>query len=341
MPGPDGSFANANKVILAFGTAAVRATLVLPKGLLWIDTDASGVPVGRLWAGDAATSGGKLVAETLSFPTSLALAGFTSSGICLFNALAIFAGGVSQVSSMPTEILFNITASNADGARRCMEQWGGTKGDGSQHVQMELATEHDGTGADELSRLLIRLNRTGTGSGAPLEKVRIDDHFKFSAGEVRHDAAKWVSVANGSPQALTVGGGAQTISFGTSIRTDGTHFSRSSTEITFLRAGWVEISAGFSMEPTGAPPTMLAGILYELQHQPSGGAYAGIVGGRAWSRVQIASSVAYSDSASIEKVLLLVGVNDKLRAQATPTGTGAVSTHTNGCRLTVRYVQAS
>lgn len=342
---------------------AVRAQTLLAARELFVVVDGSGNPV-ALYIGNGTTRGGILIAKAGMVHSGLAglsaddhpqyllatgardvsggivfASGFTvnagGGGVALFNTLALLTAGAQFVAASPLATFFGTTPSNADGARSSVVNAGGYKADATPHYLGELEWEHDGSGNDEKGRLVLRINRANSGLGAMSERARLDDHLTL-AGEHRSAAAKFTCATNAGAQTITT---STVVTFGTTIRSDSSAFSRSSTEVTCVGAGWVEIDAQVTGEE--AISNVRQDLHIQVQRDVGGGgAYATVTGGHGYGYHRDVGGTSYSTTAGVNGLLLQVGAADKLRVIATaPAGT--FQTIIGACRFTVRTIPSS
>lgn len=356
------AYADRKIIQLVAGTEAVRAATVIGQWEAFIVTDGAGVPTGAVWIGDGSTVGG--IRVTVAAQDHGSLAGLAdddhpihprtdgsrnitgtqtfnngatvnSTGASfLVNALSVLTGGLQLVTSAPLETLLNLTQTNADGGRAGSLEMAGYKADATLHYLGRATVEHDGSSNDQKARLKLYLNRAESGVGALTHKVTLDDHLTVVAGEHRSTAAKWVCAVNSA--ATTIGTGT-VVPFATNVRTDSSAFSRSSTEITCLGAGWVQITADVTGEESAL--NVRQDLHIEVQRD-AGGGYATVTGGHAYGYHRDVSGTSYSTTASVSALLLQVAANDKLRVIATaPAGT--FNLIIGACRFTVRTIPAA
>lgn len=317
-------FGNRSIVQVLRGTAAVRATLTLALGELWLDVDGAGEPTGDLWTGDGSTAGGVRVERP---GVLLADGSVPTTGLFTFGA------NFQQASLDPLTLLVNTRQENAEHGRGVDLICGGEKADGTPHSLGQITVDHEGSGDDQQGKLRLYLNDGADGFAPTLALTFTgSDSLAIFAGEVRHTHGRVCCRRDIGSRGIDQT--TRTMLFATDIRTD-TGFSYSGGEFTVSFDGWVSIAYDMSVELTSGTRFH---TLYELEVD-TGGGYAAVAGSRRWSyhRASVDGS-----STSCSGLLVEVSSGDKFRLRATASGTTETgSTLAGGCMFRMERVQGA
>lgn len=255
------------------GIESVRAALTLGMRELFIVVDGAGAPTGKVYAGDGSTAGGVLLGDGADHGSLAGLADDDHSqyaktdgsraitGLQTFNAGLTSTAGTSTFGlwqstgngsiskNTPALTLFNSIAANTDGSRNASLLAGGLTGASALHYLSEIETEHDGTAADQLGRMIVRLNLLTSGLGAMKEALRLD---QFGLKTFGHELGDYY--ISPSSQSVAVASGWVKLTGWATGRQDAS-FTIASDTVTANYTGWVRIGYSLSAESSGSGTT--------------------------------------------------------------------------------------
>lgn len=370
------AYADRERLVLARGTAAVRATLTLGLSELWVDVDGSDVPTGDLWLGDGSTAGGigplriqalvdhgsllgladddhthyvlvdgsRNVTGAITFDSTVTITGTaTNNGSTIMNALTTLTS-VQLLSVNPNLILHNYTHTNANDGRSVLVTVGGEKADGTLFYQGLLRWDHDGSGNDQQTTLAFCVN-TGSDGFAPTLAMSIDSaHLALFAGEVRHPFARRAQYHVGSEHDITSTTFAAVSWDSTDCEDTGFSIEESDTEVEFAFAGRIEVSfSALAFVDTGSDARIESE--FKIEYASDGDAFSDVAGslrGDSHERASADSTTGLGTVACGPLVLDVIA-SSRLRVMARKVQSGSddLAIPADGALLNVRRIQGT